>query len=93
MQRCQAQPRTFAIAAFKPECASRMASWTPTQAALDQASEKRCPEGVGLGLADVDGQDLAPTGFVDAVRDHQGLVHDSSAVSDLLDLGVQEHYG
>ena len=26
VQRCQAQPRTFAIAAFKPACASEMAS-------------------------------------------------------------------
>ena len=30
VQRCQAQPRTFAIA-FKPACASEIASWTPTR--------------------------------------------------------------
>ena len=31
VQRCQAQPRTLAIAAFSPACASEMASWTPTR--------------------------------------------------------------
>ena len=30
VQRCQAQPRTFAIAAFSPACTSEIASWTPT---------------------------------------------------------------
>src|SRR4051794_462269 len=33
------------------------------QAALDQAPEKARPERLGLGLADIDGQDLAPAGL------------------------------
>ena len=34
MQRCQPQPRTFAIAASSPACASLMASWTPARPRL-----------------------------------------------------------
>ena len=60
------------------------------QAARDQAAEELGPERLGLGLADVDGEDLAPAGLVDAVGDHQRLVDHAAAVADLLDLGVEE---
>ena len=60
------------------------------QAALDQAAQEVGPERLGLGLADVDAQDLAPAGLMHAMRDHQRLVDHAAAVADLLDLGVQE---
>jgi hypothetical protein len=63
------------------------------QAAGDQAAEKVGPEGLGLGLADVDGEDLATAALVNAVRDDQRLVDHAAAVADLLDLGVQEQVG
>ena len=40
------------------------------QAACDQASEELGPEGLGLGLADVDAEDLAPPALVHTVSDH-----------------------
>jgi hypothetical protein len=60
------------------------------QAALDQAAQERGPERLGLGLADVDAQDLAAAGLVHAVRDHQRLVDHPAAVADLLHLGVEK---
>jgi hypothetical protein len=57
---------------------------------LTQASEERGPKGLGLGLADVDREDLAAAGLMDAVRDHQRLVDHPTAGADLLDLGIQE---
>src|SRR3954449_7495665 len=81
VQRCQAHPRTFAIAAFSPAWASEIASWTPTSPARDQAPEELGPKRLGLGLADIDREDLAATGLVDAMRDHQRLVHDAAAVA------------
>ena len=60
------------------------------QAALDEAAEEVGPERLGLGLADIDREDLAPAGLMDAVGDHQRLVDHAAAVADLLDLGVQE---
>jgi hypothetical protein len=58
------------------------------QAALDQAAQERRPERLGLGLADIDREDLAPPGLVDAVSDHQRCVYEASAGADLLDLGA-----
>ena len=60
------------------------------QAARDQRAQELAPERLGLGLADVEAEDLAPAGLVDAVRDDDALVHDAAAVADLLDLGVEE---
>jgi hypothetical protein len=57
----------------------------------DQSPEKAGPERVGFGLADVKAEDLAPSGLMNAVRDHQRLGHDAAAVADLLDLGIEEH--
>jgi hypothetical protein len=60
------------------------------QAALDQVSEEVGPERLGLGLADVEAEDLAPPGLMHAMRDHQRLSDHPAAVADLLDLRVQE---
>jgi hypothetical protein len=60
------------------------------QAALDQRAQELGPERLGLGLADVDREDLAAARLVDAVGDHQRLVDHPPAVADLLDLRVQE---
>ena len=60
------------------------------QAALDQAREEVGPERLGLGLADIDREDLPAAGLMHAMRDHQRLVDHPAAVADLLDLGVQE---
>src|SRR5215210_3372410 len=89
VQRCHLQPSTLAIAAFSPAWASEIASWTPTRP-LDEASEELGPERLGLGLADMDRENLAAAGLVDAVGDHQRLGDDAAAVADLLDLGVEE---
>ena len=90
MQRCQAQPSTFAIAAFRAAWASEMASCTPVRPRATRTAEEVGPKRLGLGLADVEAENLAPAGLVHAVRDHQRLVHDAAAVADLLDLRVQE---
>src|SRR5829696_864259 len=60
------------------------------QAARDEASEELGPERLSLGLADVDRVNLPPPGLVNAVGDHQRLVDHAAAVTDLLDLGVEE---
>src|SRR6187200_2045961 len=60
------------------------------QAAPDQATQEGGPERLGLGLADVDREDLAAAGLMDTMRDHERLVDDAPAVAHLLDLGVEE---
>jgi hypothetical protein len=60
------------------------------QAAGDERPEEVAPERLRLGLADVEADDLAPAGFVDGVRDDDALARDAAAVTDLLDLGVDE---
>ena len=62
----------------------------PDQAAGDQAAQELAPERLGLGLADVEADDLAPAGLVHAVGDDHALVHHPPAGADLLDLGVDE---
>jgi Histidine kinase-like ATPase domain len=61
------------------------------QAALDQTTQEAGPERLGLGLPDIDREDLAPAGLMDTMRDHERLVDDAPAVAHLLDLGVEEH--
>src|SRR5689334_13800957 len=63
------------------------------QAALDQPAQERGPKRFGLGLADIDREDLSPAGLMDAMRDHQRLVDHAPAGPHLLELGVQEHVG
>ena len=58
------------------------------EAALDQAAEELGLERLGLGLADVDREDLAPAALMHAVGDDERLVDHAAAVADLLDLGV-----
>src|SRR5687768_18204391 len=60
------------------------------QPARDQASEELAPERLGLRGADIEADDLAAAGLVDGVRDHHALARDTAAVTDLLDLRVNE---
>src|SRR3954453_1461588 len=60
------------------------------QAARDERAQELAPERLGLGLTDVQADDLASAGLVDGVRDHDRLARDAAAVADLLDLGVDE---
>ena len=90
MQRCHGAPSTCASAAFRPGCASLIASCTPTRPRATSDREELAPERLGLRLADVEADDLAPAGLVDGVRDHDALARDAAAVADLLDLGVDE---
>ncbi len=89
VQRCQGQARIRAIAFVRPVCWSLMASGTPTQATLPERAQEGDPERLGLDLADVEPDHLAPAGLVDAVRDHERLRVDVAAIPDLDDLGVQ----
>jgi hypothetical protein len=61
----------------------------PGKAAPDQAAQELAPEGLGLGRAHVQADDLPLAGGVHAVADHQGPVLDPSAGPHLLHLGVQ----
>ena len=90
MQRCQAQPSTLAIAALSPAWASEIASWTPTRPRATRPLRKLGPERLGLGLADVDREDLAAAGLMHAMGDDERLGDHAAAVADLLDLGVEE---
>ena len=63
------------------------------QAASHKASQELAPEGLGLGLADVEGDDLAAPRLVDAVGDHQGLVAHATGLAYTLHLGVEPEVG
>src|SRR5512132_1255446 len=93
VQRCQGAPSTLAIAFFSPSWASEMTSCTPTRPRGDQALDELRPERLGLGGADVQRDDLPPAGLVHAVSDDHALAHHAAAVSDLLDLAVEEQIG
>ena len=93
MQRCQGHESTRAIAFLSPSWASETTSCTPGQAARDERTHELGPERLGLGLADVDAEDLAPARLVHAVGDHDRLADHAAAVADLLDLGVQPQVG
>jgi hypothetical protein len=45
----------------------------------DQAPEEGAPERLGLGLADIEADDLAPAGLGDGVRDDDALANDPAA--------------
>jgi hypothetical protein len=62
----------------------------PDEAARDERFEELGPERLGLGLADVQADDLAPSGLVNGVSDHDALALHPAAVADLLDLRVDE---
>jgi len=59
------------------------------QAAGAQGAQELTPEGLGLGLADVDADDLSAPALVDAVGDDQSLVADAAQLPDALHLGVE----
>lgn len=90
MQRCHGLPRTLAIAAFKPRVRVADRQLHPNQPAGDEASEELRPERLGLGLADVQANDLATPGLVHRVRDDDAFARDAAAVADLFDLRVDE---
>ena len=46
------------------------------QAALDQVAKEAAPEGLGLRLADVEGDHLPIAGLVHPVGEHEALAHD-----------------
>jgi hypothetical protein len=58
------------------------------QAARLQRAQELQPEGLGLDLAEVQADDLAPTAVMDGVGDHQRLGHHAAVVADLDVLGV-----
>jgi hypothetical protein len=60
------------------------------QPARDEATEEVAPERLRFGLADVEADDLPAAGLVHGVGDHDALALHAAAVSDLLDLGVDE---
>ncbi len=53
-----------------------------------QAAQELAPERFGLGLADVQTEDLTAASLVDAIGQHQRLVADPAGLTDPLDLGV-----
>src|SRR3954451_10337776 len=90
VQRCQLQPRTFAIAAFSPAWASEMASWTPTspratrprRKSVQNASVSASPTSIERISRRPDS--CTPCAITSALVDH------AAAVAPLLDLGVEE---
>ena len=60
------------------------------QAARDELAQELAPERLGLGLADVQADDLPPPRLVHGMGDHDALARDAAAVADLLDLRVDE---
>src|SRR5947209_7493880 len=97
------RPRTRSGTCGSPTAASRAESpcLCPAKrtcgrcgrAARDQPARELAPERLGLGLADVEADDLAASGLVDAVGDDHALSDDPAAVFDLLDLGIDEEVG
>ena len=93
MQRCHGAPSTVASAAFRPGCASLMASCTPSRPRVTSERRNSLPERLGLRGADGQADDLAAPRLVNGVRDHDGLALHAPAVADLLDLRVDEQIG
>jgi hypothetical protein len=54
-----------------------------------QPAQELPPERLGLGLTDVQADDLTAAALVDAVGDHQRLVPDPAGLADPFHLGVQ----
>jgi len=89
VQRCHGAPSTVASAAFRPGCASLIASSTPTRPRATRLL-RNSRQNASVSAADVQADDLAAAGLVDGVRDDDALALHAAAVSDLLDLGVDE---
>ena len=67
-----------------------MASCTQMRPRLTRPLRNSVQERLGLGLADVNREDLASPALMHAVGDDERLVDHAPAVADLLDLGVEE---
>lgn len=63
------------------------------QAAGAEAAQELDPERLGLDLAEVQADHLAPGGLVDGVGDHQRLGDDAATVANLQMLGVEPQVG
>ena len=59
------------------------------ESAGTQAAQELAPERLGLGLPDVQADDLTAAALVDPVGDHQRLVPDPAGLADPFHLGVQ----
>ena len=92
VQRCHGQPSTWPIAALSPSWQSETQRRTPCRPRAQRA-EELAPERLGLGLADVEADHLAPAALVHGIGDHQALLAHGAALSDLLDLAVQPDVG
>ncbi len=64
------------MAALSPGWASETASWTPMRARVPPGPETLAPEGLGLGLADIEADHLAAPRLVHAACDHDALAND-----------------
>ena len=90
MQRCQLQPRTFAIAAFKPAWASEIASWTPTRPRATRPRRNSVQNAsVSASPTSIERISRRPVSCTPCATD-QRLGDDAAAVADLLHLGVEE---
>ena len=63
------------------------------QAAGQETAQELAPEGLGLGLADVDADHLAASRLVHAVGDHERLVTHAAALAHALHLGIEPEVG
>ena len=63
------------------------------EAAGPQGAQELAPEGLGLGFADVDADDLTAAALVHAVGDDEGLVADAARLAHLLHLGIEPEVG
>jgi hypothetical protein len=91
VHRCQAQPGTtqdLADRLAQPVVGVGDAQPDPGQPAGAQAAQELAPERAGLGLADVQADDLAAAGLVHAIGDHQRLLAHPAGLADAFDLGV-----
>jgi hypothetical protein len=92
VQRCQGHDRVRAIAFLRPSWASETTSSTPVRPRHERP-QKLAPERLSLRCADVEADDLPASRLVHGVRDNHALRHHATAISDLLDLGVEEQIG
>src|SRR3712207_2580781 len=89
VQRCQGQPKTWAIAALTPSWQSDTHSRTPAKPRARRERRNSRQNASVFGFADVEADDLAAAGLVHGVGDHQALLAHPAALADALDLAVQ----
>ena len=93
MQRCQGAAEHLGDRGPQALVGVGDAELRPGEAAGPEAAQELAPEGLGLGLADVDADDLAAPRLVDAVGDHQRLVAHAAGLAHALHLGVEPEVG